>query len=223
MKHSFFIYAFALFFLSYGCSGAQTKKYKKQIVLIETSMGDIKVRLYDETPGHKENFLKLVDEGFYDSLLFHRVINNFMIQGGDPKSRTAAAGQQLGDGGPEYTIPAEFNPALIHKKGALAAARTGDAVNPEKRSSGSQFYLVQGRTYSDAELDQMEQSKGVKYTDEQRELYKTVGGTPFLDGAYTVFGEVIEGQDVIDKIAAVKTQRDRPVENVYMTMTLVKK
>ena len=187
-------------------------------------MGDIKVKLYDETPKHKENFLKLADEGYYDSLLFHRVITQFMIQGGDPNSRTAADGSPLGNGGPEYTIPAEFNNALYHKKGALAAARTGDNVNPEKASSGSQFYIVQGKPYTDEELDNVEKRIGGEYTEEQREVYKTAGGVPFLDRNYTVFGEVIEGLDVIDEIAATKTARGhRPEENVYMTMQLVQK
>lgn len=220
MKNSVIAYVFMALFLSYGCTDAKPK----EIVLITTSMGDIKVKLYDETPKHKENFLKLADEGYYDSLLFHRVITQFMIQGGDPNSRTAADGSPLGNGGPEYTIPAEFNNALYHKKGALAAARTGDNVNPEKASSGSQFYIVQGKPYTDEELDNVEKRIGGEYTEEQREVYKTAGGVPFLDRNYTVFGEVIEGLDVIDKIAATKTARgDRPEENVYMTMKLVKK
>lgn len=191
-------------------------------VLISTSMGDIKVVLYDKTPLHRDNFVKLVKEGFYDGTLFHRVINQFMIQGGDPDSRDAKPKAMLGNGGPDYTIPFEYVPEYFHKRGALAAARMGDDVNPEKASSGSQFYIVQGRTFSDAELDQTEKRIGKTFTDEQREIYKTVGGTPFLDGNYTVFGEVYEGMDVVDKIAQVSRDRyDRPLENISMTVTLI--
>jgi len=197
------------------------KTVEEKIILIETSLGSLKVKLYNETPQHRDNFLKLVNEGFYDGLIFHRVIKNFMIQGGDPQSRNPQPGRQYGSGGPDYTIPAEFNTAFIHKKGALSAARTGDQVNPEKRSSGSQFYIVQGKKMSDQELDQMGK---LKYTPEQRNVYKTVGGTPFLDGGYTVFGETIEGLDVIDKIAAVETSSgDRPVQDVMiLKMTVAK-
>lgn len=242
-------------------------------VKISTSLGDITVRLYDETPLHRDNFLKLANEGFYNGLLFHRVIKNFMVQGGDPNSKGAAPGVQLGTGGPDYTIPAEFNRALIHKKGALAAARQGDEVNPERRSSGSQFYIVTGEVYSAGKITQLEkqlqmqQLQGIfndlvvknrskilelrknrdnagimklqeelekeartkdkemgapKYTDEQREIYTTIGGTPFLDQNYTVFGEVIEGLDVVDKIQLVATlPGDRPKEDVSMTMTVL--
>jgi peptidyl-prolyl cis-trans isomerase B (cyclophilin B) len=164
-----------------------------------------------------------VEEGFYDGLIFHRVIEDFMIQGGDPNSRDADLSVRLGSGGPGYQIPAEFDPKFVHIKGALAAARTGDAVNPEKKSSGSQFYIVQGSSVNDATLDQMEYRTGIEYSDEQRTAYKELGGTPFLDMNYTVFGRVIEGLEVIDKIAEVeKMPGDRPTENVTMKMTLIK-
>ena len=198
---------------------------KESLVLISTNYGDMKVKLYDETPLHKANFLKLASEGVYDSLLFHRVINQFMIQGGDPTSKNAKPNQMLGQGGPGYTISAEFNDAFIHKKGALAAARQGDAVNPKKESSGSQFYIVQGKKYQPQELKTLASRTGKIYTQEQIEAYKTEGGTPFLDGSYTVFGEVVEGLDVVEKIASVKCDaRDRPVENVIMQkVKIVKK
>ena len=196
------------------------KKDRKKDVLLQTSMGDITLRLSDSTPLHRDNFLKLVKEGFYDSILFHRVINNFMIQAGDPDSKTAPAGKPLGGGGPGYTIPAEFRTSLIHKKGALAAARQGDEVNPAKASSGSQFYIVQGKKFTDAGLDSLEIFRlgGRKIPAEQREVYKTIGGTPHLDLGYTVFGEVVKGIEVLDKIASVPTSkgvdRDRPIEDV---------
>lgn len=199
-----------------------TKQTKNQMVKISTNYGDMVIKLYDETPQHRDNFIKLAQKGYYNDLLFHRVIKDFMIQGGDPDSKNAPAGKQLGAGGPGYTIPAEFRSSFIHKKGALSAARQGDQVNPRKESSGSQFYIVQGKKVSDAELNQMEMNYGIKYTPEQREIYKTIGGTPFLDNNYTVFGEVVEGLDVIDKIAAVKTAPgDRPLEDVKMTVTVM--
>lgn len=191
-----------------------------KMVLLHTDFGDMKIKLYNETPKHRDNFLKLVNEKFYDGLLFHRVINEFMIQGGDPNSRNAPAGQQLGMGSNGSTVPAEFNPKFFHKKGALCAARTN---NPKKESSDCQFYIVQGKKYGDAELDMMEQRTGRKHTTEQREIYKGDGGTPQLDMEYTVYGEVVEGLDVIDKIAAVQKDRnDRPLQNVKMTMTILK-
>jgi|CXWJ01.1.fsa_nt_gi peptidyl-prolyl cis-trans isomerase B (cyclophilin B) len=197
---------------------------KENLVDITTDYGVMRIKLYNETPKHRDNFLKLVKEGFYDGLLFHRVINGFMIQGGDPQSKNAAPGVQLGNGGPGYTVPAEFNQALYHKKGALAAARMGDQVNPNKESSGSQFYIVQGKAASEQELNMMQQRNNITYTTDQRQYYSTVGGTPFLDMGYTVFGEVVSGLEVIDKIAAVKTQPgDRPVEDVKMTMKIVEK
>lgn len=187
-------------------------------VRIITSQGECLLKLYDETPLHRNNFMKLVRQGYYDDLLFHRVIRNFMIQGGDPDSRYAAERQRLGEGGPDYTIPAEFADSLFHKKGVIAAARD---ENPEKASSGSQFYLVQGRTFTDAGLDSLEQMRlgGRKIPSYQREVYKTLGGTPHLDQNYTVFGELVSGIDVIDRIAAVETDRyDRPLQDQRMDM-----
>ena len=243
-------------------------------VRIKTTEGDILVRLYDETPKHRDNFLKLAGEGFFDGTLFHRVIKDFMIQGGDPDSKGAPKGKMLGTGGPDYTLPAEFvYPKLFHKRGALSAARLGDEVNPERESSGSQFYIVWGKTYKSAELKQMERQLEMQqeqtvfnklakenrdkimelrrnrdraglqelqdelsaetkaiclekgkptFTDEQREAYTTVGGTPFLDNQYTVFGEVEEGLDVVEKIQNCETMRgDRPAEDVSMTVEVV--
>lgn len=244
----------------------KAEKYK--YVVLETNQGIIKLKLYEDTPKHSSNFIKLVKEKHYDGLLFHRVINGFMIQGGSSDSRGAEKGKLLGGGDPGYTIEAEIRPEHIHEKGALCAARQGDAVNPEKRSSGEQFYIVQGKVYTDAELDKMEQSKlmeaknkfGMKlfqpkqeefrryiaaqqqskadslirligseieaefkdYTAHlipagKREIYKTMGGTPFLDGEYTVFGEVVEGLDIVDKIASQKTgPNDRPEEDIVI-------
>lgn len=262
----------AFFFLfSHTMEATETKN----LVLIETPYGNIKVRLYDETPQHRDNFIKLVESHFYDSLLFHRVIKDFMVQGGDPESKNAADNAQLGSGGPGYQIPAEIvYPQLFHKRGALSAARTGDQVNPMKESSGSQFYIVWGKTYSENELKSMESQKvqqamrtffndmafqlkdsiqamqasnntaGLdalekeliakteaefmlnpdkgKFTAEQKAVYATTGGTPFLDGEYTVFGEVIEGLDVVDKIQQCQTgAADRPKNNITMTMRMV--
>lgn len=208
------------------------KKGTEKKVLISTAHGDITIKLYDETPKHRDNFIRLVEEGKYDGTLFHRIINGFMIQGGDPKSVGAAPGVSLGDGGVGYTIPAEFNAKLIHKKGALAAARLGGPVNPNKESSGCQFYLVQGKPYGRQEVEQILKQKNRKrsddelltYTEEQYKTYETVGGTPHLDMDYTVFGEVVEGLDIIDKIAALqKDGRDRPTEDVPMKMKILKK
>ncbi len=243
------------------------------IISLSTSFGDIKFKLYNETPQHRDNFIKLVKDGFYNDLLFHRVIKDFMIQGGDPDSKGAPKGKSLGVGDVGYTIPAEFvYPQYFHKKGALSAARQSDQVNPKKESSGCQFYIVQGNVMSDAELDKMEKQalnpakqkrfeelvadkaaevkklrlardqagldelrdelvaimeaefagmKGIPFSPEQREAYTTVGGTPFLDNEYTVFGEVIEGLDIIDKIAEVKTDgHDRPQDDVKMTLSI---
>lgn len=196
-------------------------KEKRHTIEITTSYGVIKVMLYNETPQHRDNILKLANEHFYDSTLFHRVIQNFMIQGGDPKSKHAPSGQMLGDGDVGYTIPAEFRPDLFHKKGVIAAARNN---NPEKRSSGCQFYIVEGKTYTDSELDNIEKRSGVKYTAEQREVYKTIGGTPQLDQNYTVYGEVYEGLNFVDSIAHVATDRnDRPLKDVIMFMKEGKK
>lgn len=190
-------------------------------VKIWTDSGTMIVKLYDSTPLHRDNFVKLVNQGFYDSLLFHRVISTFMIQGGDPLSKNAPAGQMLGNGGSDMQrIPAEFRQSYFHKRGALAAARDG---NPEKASSACQFYIVQGKLYKDSELDMMEAQMGRKFTPAEREAYKKVGGTPFLDQNYTVFGEVISGFDVIDKIAnAPKAPGDRPLTDIHMKMEVVK-
>ena len=204
----------------------QLDKAEDSLVEVSTRFGNMLVRLYTETPGHRRNFMKLVQQGFYDDLLFHRCIKGFMIQGGDPNSKGAAQGQMLGTGGPGYTIPAEFNSKFIHKRGTLCAARQGDQVNPKKESSGSQFYIVQGKTWSDQELDQLEKNiamrnPGFKYTPEQRTAYKTVGGTAQLDMDYTVFGEIVSGMAIIDSIAAQPTMRDRPLNDVTMRMKVV--
>ena len=194
-------------------------KQKESMVDIITDFGTMRVKLYNETPKHRDNFLKLAKEGFYDGTLFHRVINSFMIQGGDPTSKTAGPDAQLGGGDIGYTIPAEFNPKLVHKKGALCAARTS---NPEKASSGCQFYIVHGTPQSEQALAGTETQKGIKYTEEQRKEYIAHGGTPFLDMDYTVYGEVVSGLDVIDKIALTPTKPgDRPVKDVKMTMKVV--
>ncbi len=243
-------------------------------VIIHTTEGDISVRLYDETPLHRDNFLKLAKEGFFDGTLFHRVIKDFMIQGGDPDSKNAPAGKQLGMGGPGYTVPAEFvYPQYFHKRGALSAARQADEVNPERESSGSQFYIVWGKVYKPQELKQLEkqmfmqqvqqtfnalakdhkaevmdlrrnrdreglmalqeklveeaksickESASASFTPEQTEAYTTLGGTPFLDGQYTVFGEVESGLDVVEKIQLAETLRgDRPKKDVSMTFEVV--
>lgn len=194
---------------------------KPKMVEITTEYGKIVVKLYNETPKHRDNFIQLASEGFYDGLLFHRVIKDFMIQGGDPDSRNAGPDVMLGSGGVSYKIPAEFNPALHHKKGALAAARDN---NPEKASSGCQFYIVKGRTFSDQDLTMFESRMATKYTEKQRNDYKTIGGTPHLDMGYTVFGEVVKGLEVIDKIAEVATKTgDRPVKDVKMLSVKVLK
>lgn len=241
-------------------------------VKIQTTLGDITVRLYDETPLHRDNFVKLAKEGYYDGTLFHRVIKDFMIQGGDPDSKGAPAGKMLGVGGPDYTIEAEIKSELYHKRGALAAARQGDEVNPERRSSGSQFYIVWGQVYNEGQLRQfskqmeMQQmqavfnalakehhdeimqmrrernraglqelqeklaaeaeaqvkAQGAGMTDEQRAIYSTVGGTPHLDGQYTVFGEVEEGLDIVEMIQQTKTARgDRPVDDIEMRVVVM--
>ena len=187
---------------------------KETLVLIKTSLGDITVKLYNDTPLHRDNFIKLINEGWYNNSPFHRVINNFMIQGGH---------NQDGRVDPGYTIPAEFRSNHIHKKGALAAARQGDQVNPKKASSGCQFYIVQGQVLTPAHIQMYQQRMGLTFAQEQIEAYTTVGGTPHLDGEYTVFGEVVEGLDVIDKIAKVKTgYMDVPVEAVTMTIEILK-
>jgi peptidyl-prolyl cis-trans isomerase B (cyclophilin B) len=209
MKKTLLLFALAL---STTIGSAQESE---PIVQISTTFGDIKIKLYNETPLHRDNFLELAKSGKYDGSVFHRVIRNFMIQGG------GSADLQTIDGRP--MIPAEFNPKFIHKKGALAAARTGDNVNPQRMSSGSQFYIVQGQKYPVDRVTQMSQRSGVQYTEEQKQVYADLGGTPHLDMQYTVFGEVIEGLDVVDKIAAVQVhQADRPVEDIIMKVTILK-
>ena len=219
-----------LFFATLTSCQAQDAKnqsndmQKKYYVLIETSYGNMTAELYNETPKHRDNFIKLVNEGFYDGLIFHRVINKCMIQGGDPNSRDAKPGQMLGNGNLGYTVPAEFVPGLIHRKGALAAARQNDMVNPTKASSPCQFYIVQGNVWPAERLQMMAQQMGNTFDKQQMEAYTTVGGTPHLDYDYTVFGQIIEGLDVIDKIAAVKCGAgDRPIEDVKMKIKVIER
>ena len=229
MKIKKFTFLFLFFAAMVSCTAQNPKtqenmQEKKYYVLIETNMGNMTVELYNETPKHRDNFLKLVKEGFYDGLIFHRVINNFMIQGGDPNSKNAAPGTMLGNGTLGYTVPAEFVQGLIHKKGALAAARQGDQVNPTKASSSCQFYIVQGNVWKADQLQMMAAQMGRTFDQQQIDVYTTVGGTPHLDYDYTVFGQVIDGLDVIDKIAAVRCGRgDRPIEDVTMKMTIIEK
>jgi peptidyl-prolyl cis-trans isomerase B (cyclophilin B) len=213
-------------------SNGLRKKDGKKDVEITTTKGIIVVRLSDSTPQHRDNFLRLVKTGYYDSLLFHRVIRNFMIQSGDPDSKSGNPGKPLsqgGSGGPGYTIPAEFRPTLFHKRGALGAARTGDDINPARASSGSQFYIVEGKRFTDAGLDSVEihRLKGRKIPEDERSVYKQLGGAPHLDQQYTVFGEVINGMDIVDSIAAVKTSGpplDRPRAEVrILKMKLIKR
>ncbi len=195
----------------------------KCLVEIETSYGNMLVELFDETPKHRDNFLKLAEDGYFNGLLFHRVIDGFMIQGGDPNSRKAKPGEPLGTGGPGYTVAAEFNMNRVHIKGALSAARQGDQVNPQKASSGSQFYIVQGKPISESEIKVMEARKSIQYSAEQKKIYQEVGGTPFLDNEYTVFGQVIKGLDVIDRIASQQTDaRNRPTSDIQMNILVIK-
>lgn len=268
-----------VFFLFIGTSNIRAQTNSKETILISTSYGNMKLKLFNETPLHRDNFLKLVKQGFYDSLLFHRVINRFMIQGGDPYSKSANDTASLGDGDVDYWIPAEFNRKIYHKKGMLAAAREGDEVNPNKESSGAQFYIVMGKTFDSAALEKTEirvnkdlvqkinynvafsgkspelrayymrliaegkedslkyarqqltdpesiarykKAPRFRFTDEQKKTYATLGGTPHLDMNYTIFGEVVEGLDVIDKIAAVKTDKNnRPIKNLRMKISII--
>ncbi len=201
------------------------------LVGISTSYGDITIRLYDKTPLHRDNFLKLAGEKYFDNTLFHRVIQNFVIQGGDPDSKTAKPGQMLGDGGPSYTIPFEYVPEYYHKRGAVGMGRENDDINPSMASAGSQFYIVQGKKFTEASLDTV-YKKVIKHhknaqnwtlSKDQRKAYTTSGGIPHLDGFYTVFGEVISGMDVVDKIAAVKKDsNDRPLVDIPMKVFLKK-
>ena len=270
MEQNFWILLIILACSAVACKSGQKKDgnmEKETVLKIETSMGDIKVKLYNETPKHRDNFIKLAKDGTYNGTLFHRVIKDFMVQAGDPESKNAPKGKMLGSGDVGYTVPAEFvYPKYFHKKGALSAARQGDEVNPKKESSGCQFYIVTGKVFNDSTLLNMEQQKNQNkvteafnalaqkhmkeiykmrkandqdglyalqdtlfiqaeaeaakqpdfhFTPEQIKAYTTVGGTPHLDGEYTVFGEVVEGMDIVDKIQQVKTDRsDRPEEDV---------
>ena len=196
---------------------------KAVVVKIETDSGTMIAKLYNQTPLHRDNFVKLVKDHFYDGLLFHRVIKDFMIQGGDPDSRNAQPGALLGEGGLNYTIPAEFDSTLFHQKGALAMAREGDDVNPQKASSSTQFYIVEGKPVTDDQMDSWEQRFNIKIPESHRQVYRAKGGAPFLDMNYTVFGQVIEGLDVIDKIAGVpKDINNRPLKDIKMQITLLK-
>ena len=221
-KHAWCLFIITFISLSVGAQQnvKLKKKDRKRDVELVTTEGNIIIRLNDSTPLHRDNFLRLVKSHYYDTMLFHRVIKNFMIQTGDPNSKAAKPGQPLGNGGPAYTIAAELQPSLFHKKGVVAAARMGDDVNPEKRSSSSQFYIVQGRTFTDKEMDSIEvvRLQGRKIPEEHRQVYRTTGGTPQLDGNYTVFGEVVSGLDVVDNIANTATSkaqdRDRPLQDL---------
>jgi len=214
-----------LFVCAFSIISAFAAKPKNQYIRIKTEFGVCIVKLYNETPLHRDNFIKLAKEGYYNGTLFHRVIKDFMIQGGDPDSRNAKPDSLLGEGGPKYTIPAEFKDSLFHKKGVLAAAREGDIVNPGKASSGSQFYLVQGKVFTDEQLNSVEEKRlKFKIPEWQREIYKTIGGTPHLDRNYTVYGEIISGLDMVDKIAVLETDKNnRPKNDVKMDITVLKK
>ena len=203
---------------------AQEKTNSSETMIrIETTLGTMVVKLCNETPGHRNNMLKLIEGGFFNGQLFHRVISDFMIQGGDPHSVEAEKGQRLGSGGPGYTVAAEFHETLYHKKGALAAARQGDQLNLEQRSSGSQFYIIQGKVFTHGELNLMIDRGMGPFSNEAVEIYTTIGGMPHLDGAYTVFGEVVEGIDVLDRIASAETDTyDRPTEDVVYTISVVR-
>ena len=271
MKKIVLLSILILLFLSSCKFEKSKKKAKDQLYKIETQYGDMIFKLYDATPLHKANFIKLIKQGYFDDLLFHRVIEDFMIQGGDPNSLNAKQGIMLGEGGPDYTIPAEFVDNLFHKKGAIAAARQGDDVNPEMRSAGSQFYIVQGKVLTDGDVKKIEDRINAsrlnklvtQYIDEAKneayntggmidyqiilpnarkkaeeqfkaegyykipkdklKVYQTIGGTPHLDNAYTVFGEIIEGLEVIDKIASTETDKNnRPVRDIKMRISKVK-
>ncbi|MFD2285148.1 peptidylprolyl isomerase [Pedobacter petrophilus] len=216
---------FLLFILVLSSISTFAAKPKNQYVRIKTEYGECVIRLYNETPLHRDNFLKLTKKGFYNGTLFHRVIKSFMIQGGDPDSKNAKPDSLLGEGGPKYTIPAEFQDSLFHKKGVLAAAREGDLVNPEKASSGSQFYLVQGKIFTDEQLNSLEEKRlKFKIPEWQRQVYKTIGGVPHLDRNYTVYGEIVMGLGLVDKIAAMETDKnDRPKQDVRMDISILKK
>lgn len=223
MKYRFFWMIITTFF---ACSLFIKAQDKETIVLIDTNKGKIKVKLYNDTPKHRDNFIKNVEKKIYDGLLFHRVIRQFMIQGGDINSKDAPAKELLGSGDLGYTIPAEIvYPKYFHKAGALCAARTGNDVNPQKESSATQFYIVTGKYFTSMELDKMEKKDNIKFTPEQREAYMMQGGYPQLDQEYTVFGEVISGMKVVNKIQMVETdENDRPIEDIRIkSMKIVKK
>ena len=210
----------AVFALSFSFLAHSQERVK---VKISTKYGDMVAELYDETPIHRDNFIKLVKEGFYDGTLFHRVIPGFMIQGGDPASKDDTPNTKIGNGGPGYTLPAEFNPQFFHKKGVLAAARMGDAVNPKKESSGSQFYIVEGQVYDNNTIDLFAKRMGVELSLAQKKAYTTVGGTPHLDADYTVFGELVEGLEIISKISNVTRDKNNlPTDKVIMNISIVK-
>jgi peptidyl-prolyl cis-trans isomerase B (cyclophilin B) len=213
-----------IFLLVFVCFSfiAEAKKNKNKFVVIETNKGSIKIEVFNDVPQHAANFLKLAKEGFYDSLLFHRVIPSFMIQGGDPDSKRSVSKQMLGNGDVGYKVPAEFKlPTYYHKKGALAAARDN---NPEKASSGCQFYIVVGKIFTDADLNNMEQRGHFKYSEQARTDYKTIGGTPHLDGDYTVYGQVVMGQEIVDAISLVpRDTNNRPNEDVRILNIIIKK
>lgn len=221
MPNNKFFFALVFFFLVLAIPSQGKKKEKRSVVRVETSCGVIRLALFDDTPQHRDNFLKLVSDGFYNGTLFHRCIKDFMIQGGDPDSKNAKKGQLLGEGDTGYTIPAEFClPYLYHWRGALAAAREPDDVNPEQRSSGCQFYIVYGKKQAPGEIKKvrsMLKEKGIEITPQMVDDYEMRGGTPHLDGQYTVFGEVIEGMDVVCHILTLPTDRnDRPLEDVVI-------
>jgi cyclophilin family peptidyl-prolyl cis-trans isomerase len=223
----YFLFIGLIFFSVEAGAQSQTKlrrKDRKRDIEMVTTEGTIILRLSDSTPLHRDNFLRLAKSGYFDSLLFHRVIQYFMIQAGDPMSKHASQGQPLGDSSAPYTLPAEFRISLFHKRGVLAAARESDDVNPQKASSGSQFYIVQGKKYTDSQLDSVEIKRlKRKIPDYQREAYRTLGGTPFLDQHYTIFGEVVSGMEIVDKIAAEATSKgddkDRPLQDVRILST----
>lgn len=218
MPHMRLLFILGLVLILGSCQ-SQPKNY---YAVITTPFGDVTIRLYNSTPVHRDNFVKLAQEGFYDYLLFHRVIKNFVVQGGDPKSKDAHILDQLGDGNPGYLLDPEIR--AIHVRGAVGAARMDDQRNPERKSNGSQFYIVVGGPVTASDLDQWEATKGIKYTAEQRELYLQHGGLPFLDMEYTVFGEVVEGMDAIDRMSHVATSRgDRPNEDIRMLVKIVEK
>ncbi len=222
MKKTFLItFALLIAIITYSCAQTNNNNSLTEVT-IQTDFGNIVIELYNDTPLHKDNFLKLSKEGFYEGLLFHRLIKDFMIQGGDPNSRNGSKGELLGQGGPGYTIPSEISSQHFHKKGALAAARKGDSSNPTKASSGSQFYIVQGRVFTVAELDEfVNQGKHAPLTPEEISIYTTIGGTPHLDGGYTVFGEVISGLDVLEKLMNLPVDTyDRPINDIKFRIKL---